>query len=370
MLKGMVWAALLAAAAVPAIAAAPVRGADFGAIKARLTAECAADTFSGIVLVRAGGRDLFEHVCGKADIINGIANARETRFKIYSTSKFITALTVLKLVEDGRMRLDAPVTDYIADAPGEWRGVTIRMLLNHTSGIDDLTLPFIWHFRADHPSAMRGLLPALTAEQRALKSAPGTAFRYNNFGFELLADAAAKAGGQPFPALVEALVFQPAGMKSASIEAPLIEAGHLVPVSAEGLAKGYNGDPGKLDQAINWGFVQQGAGAVHASVDDFVALDAALKAGRILGPAMLAEMTRAPVDADGKTGGQAFGLGVVVNVADGVTMYGHTGGTNGYISDFERYPDDDAMLIVLTNRGNIRTAWLREGVAAALKGAR
>lgn len=367
-LAGLVLMGMLPSSTLSAPVSAPAY--DFAAIETQLEKECAAGTFSGVVLVRAQGRDVFEHVCGEADIVNGIANSRETRFKIYSTSKFITGLTIMKLVEMGTMELDAPVATYIPDAPPEWQAVTIRHLLNHTSGIPDLTGQLVTHFRSDHPSAMRATLAALKPEEKALKTEPGATFSYNNFGFELLADAAARAAGKPFAELVDTLVFKPAGMKTASIEAPNMELGHPVAVSEEGLALGYNGEPGKLQQANNWAFIQLGAGAVRATVDDFAALDEALKAGRILSKPSLAEMTKELVPGVGRDAGRAFGLGVFVQEADGVRMEGHTGGTNGYISDFERYRDDDAMLIALTNRGFAKTKWLREGVAKVLKAGR
>ncbi|NZA25672.1 serine hydrolase [Luteimonas sp. SJ-92] len=90
------------------------------------------------------------------------------------------------------------IRDSLPEAPSEWAPVTIRQLLNHTSGIADLTEALIPHFRSDHPAAMRDLLAALTPEQKALQSPPGQAYRYNNYGFELLAEAAARAAGQPF----------------------------------------------------------------------------------------------------------------------------------------------------------------------------
>jgi hypothetical protein len=72
---------------------------------------------------------------------------------------------------------------------------------------------------------------------------------------------------------------------------------------------------------------------------------------------------------DGKAGA-AFGLGVAIQSPRGTAMIGHTGGTNGYITDFQRFPDEDAMMIVLSNRGTTRTAWMYDHVAAALIAAR
>ena len=360
---------ILASAALFTTAAteAPVRY-DLGAISEELDKQCAEGNFSGVVVIRVGGENILERSCGMADIVNGIANTRDTRFKIYSTSKFITGLTVMRLVEQGKLSLDRPLSTYVNDVPAEWSQVTIRQLLNHSSGIPDLTEKLGERFTRDHPTAMRKLLAEVSADDRALKYVPGAAFAYNNFGFELLADAVAAATGMPFADVVAQQVFVPAGMTHASIEKPNIIMGHPQAVNEPGLAFGYNGAPGKLEQAANYAFIQLGAGAVRATVDDFVALDAALGAGKIVSRRSLEEMTR--IAADRPESGLKFGLATFVTEAAGVRMHGHTGGTNGYISDFERYPDDDAMLIAMTNRGFVKTRWLREAVAKMLYEAR
>jgi D-alanyl-D-alanine carboxypeptidase len=341
---------------------------DVDEIKRELDAQCADGRFSGVVVIRVRGKEILDHACGMADILNGIANTRETRFKIYSTSKFITGLTVMALVEQGKISLDQSISAYVTGIPAEWAGVTIRQLLNHSSGIPDLTEKLGERFTRDHPSAMSKLLADVSAEERALKSDPGAAFAYNNFGFELLASAVASATNMPFADAVAQQVFIPAGMTRASIEEPNIVMGHPFPVSEAGLATGYNGAPEKLDQAINYAFIQLGAGAIRATVDDFIALDTALREGKIVSPQSLDAMTL--ISPGRPKGGEVLGLGVFVREASGVRMHGHTGGTNGYISSFQRYPDDDAMLIALTNRGFVKTRWLSEGVAKMLADAR
>lgn len=313
---------------------------------------------------------LFQHVCGQADPVNGVANTPETRFKIFSTSKYLTAIAILRLCENGEMDLDAPISRYLADAPSSWAGVTVRNLLNHTSGLPDLTEAMLARFSVDHPTAMKAVLIDIPEDATRPLEGPGENFRYNNFGFELLAHAAAAARGAPFDRVLDELVLKPAGMMTASVEAPNMVAGHPVAVQEEGLAIGFNGAPGALAQAQNWAFIQLGAGAVRASLSDMLALDRALDEGRLLKPESLAEMRAAPVvSREGKAvvGAKGYGLGVVVSSAAGQTMVGHSGGTNGYIADFEQLPDQDAVLVILTNRGFTRLQPLREQVGQAFK---
>lgn len=345
---------------------------DFAPLASQLTAACEAGEFSGVLAVAQRGEMLFQHVCGQADPVNGVANAPETRFKIFSTSKYLTAIAILRLCEAGEMDLDAPIGRYLPDAPPAWSGVTVRSLLNHTSGLPDLTEAMLARFNLDHPTAMKSVLAELPEDQTRPLEAPGDNFRYNNFGFELLAHAAATQQGQPFSHLLETLVLTPAGMTTASVEAPHMVAGHPVAVQEDGLAIGYNGEPGALVQAENWAFVQLGAGAVRASLADMLALDRALEEGRLLTPESRAEMRSAPVvSREGKAviGARGYGLGLVVSSARGQTLIGHTGGTNGYIADFEQLPDHDAVLVILTNRGFTRLQPLRDQVGQAFSGA-
>lgn len=335
--------------------------------------QCTSGKFAGIVLVRDRGREVYQKACGQADIVNGIPVRRPTTFRIFSTSKMLTAIAVMSLVEDGKMRLDSPVAAYIPDAPQEWRSVTIRTLLNHTSGIPDLTGDLLWHFRSDHSAAMRGLLANLTPEQRRLATPPGERFSYNNFGFELLADAAAKAVNAPFATILQQRLFRHANMKSATVESPSIEAGHPVATNAEGLAIGYNGAPGKLEQANPWSFVQLGAGAVQAAADDFVALDEAITANRIISAETWASMQADPVKAirkDGSISPRRFGFGTVIENVEGVPVVGHTGGVNGYASEYERLYGGEAMFVALSNRGFAELGPLREAAIQGLKSAR
>ena len=350
------------------VAASAAERPDFAPLEAQLVTACEAGEFSGVLAVARRGEMLFQHVCGQADPVNGVANTPETRFKIFSTSKYLTAIAILRLCENGEMDLDAPIGRYLADAPASWAGVTVRNLLNHTSGLPDLTEAMLARFSVDHPTAMKAVLNDLPEDETRPLEAPGENFRYNNFGFELLAHAAAATRGEPFDRLLDELVLKPAGMTTASVEAPNLVAGHPVAVQEEGLAIGYNGAPGALTQAENWAFIQLGAGAVRASLADMIALDRALDEGRLLKPESLAEMRAAPVvSRDGKAvvGPRGYGLGVVVSSAAGQAMVGHSGGTNGYIADFEQLPDQDAVLVILTNRGFTRLQPLREQVGRA-----
>lgn len=330
---------------------------DVSALERLLEAQCAAGEFSGVVVVRVGEKELFHRICG-LNAESGAPIERATRFKIFSTSKLLTALAVLRLSELGELPLDAPAGEFVEGLPPEWSEVTLRHLLEHRSGLPDLTERLLAEYRSDHPQALRATLAAAEKEHLVPSSEPGTAWRYNNFGYELLAAAAATAHRAPFEEVLAELVFTPAGMKDALVERALPRAGGVTSVADARLVPGFNGAPGKLEPAHSQSFVQLGAGAVHATVDDLLALDSALRAGRVVSPASWAAMH--PREGGG------YGLGLMCRTVEGLRLEGHDGGTNGYLSTFQRFPEQDAVLVVLSNLGFAKLAEIEQAVARVL----
>ena len=339
---------------------------DFSSIERRLDTECSAGSFSGIVLVTRPAAKPYEHVCGSADLARHVPMTADTRFKLFSTTKTLTAIAVMRLVESGKLKLNAPVIDYIPEAPKEWSGVTIRHLLQHTSGLPDQTERLLAVFKSDHRSAMTAVLAEDRAAGMKPETLPGAVWKYNNFGYELLAAAAANVAHMPFDAALQTLVFTPAGMNTAIVEKPLYVDGKPGSVPDVNLAQGYNGTADKPEPAVSYEFIQLGAGSVHATAQDFVALDAALKAGKLLRPETLRSMAsnlRNSGELD--RGPRGYGLGLMVRGTPPLIYIGHDGGNNGFVSDFERYPDG-TMLIVMSNFGFAQIEWVRAAVAEAL----
>jgi CubicO group peptidase (beta-lactamase class C family) len=344
---------------------------DLAAVQRRLTEECGDGSFSGVLVVRAHGREIYSHTCGLADRERKVFITRDTRFRIFSTSKLLTALAVMRLSELKKIRLEAPISVYLDDVPLAWRGVTVKDLLQHTSGLPDETEALLGAWKTDHSAAMKVVL----AEDRSKNVLPsfthGDKWQYNNFNYELLAEACSRITRKPFQTVLRELVFDRAGMKSAIVEQPQLKDGKPGSKPDARLAKGYNGPADKLVPTDPYSFVQLGAGAVHANVDDFIALDRALTAGKVISPTTYAAMKASLRSPSEKNSEQGYGLGIMVRESSGVRHEGHDGGNNGYTSDFERFPEDDAMLVMLTNRGELKSyAQIRSSVAAALRAAR
>ena len=340
---------------------------DFSRVDERLNRECASGEFSGIVVVRVRDVEVYNKTCGTADVADSQRILPNARFKIYSISKLLTALAVMRLVEMHSMELDAPVVRYIPDLPQSWSAITVKQLLQHTHGLPDLTDSLLAAFTKDHRSAMRIVLAQAERDNILPATPPGTKWNYSNFGYELLADAAAHAVGKPFDDILRDLVLRRGGMRDAVVDHPMVVDGKLQSAPDSRLVKGYNGAPGALTEVNTYSFVQLGAGAVFATIDDMLALDHAIERGDIVSKQTWKTMTESRVETVPGDTTRGWGLGVRLQNLDGVRMQTHSGGTMGYISNFVRYPDYKTVQVVLSNRGFVQPGWIANDVAAILK---
>jgi D-alanyl-D-alanine carboxypeptidase len=338
---------------------------DFSSIESRLTAECASGDYSGVVVVQRPDGQVFRHVCGAADE-KGTPITLDTRFKMFSTTKLLTAITIMRLVEMGKIDLDSSIATYVPAVPPDWRAVTVHQLLHHVSGLPDQTQRVLALYKRDYPTTMKALLAEDLANGVKAETPPGAVWKYNNFGYDLLATAAANVMHTPFETLIDQLVFQPANMTGATVERSRIVDGKLGSEPEADLAQGFNGAPGKKEPATSFEFIQLGAGSVHAKASDFLALDAALKSGKLLRPATLAQMETDMVPTGPETPpGRGYGLGMMIRGQAPLKYVGHDGGNNGFVTDFERFPDGTAM-IVMSNLGYAEITWVRAAVAEKL----
>jgi D-alanyl-D-alanine carboxypeptidase len=339
----------------------------FDDLHTRVLRACNIGEFSGIVVVLVRGRAAYSHACGVENQDTAAPITRQTRFRIFSVTKLLTSLAALRLADSGKIDLDESIARYLPDAPAGWSSVTLRHLLQHTSGLPDLTEQLLAQWRGDHSAAMGAVLTQSASIVPA--TPPGIAWAYNNFGYELTAEIIERAGQRSFDQALESLVFRPAGMRDANVEQGRMTAVGPASVRDQRLALGYNGSAKKLQAAAPLSFIQRGAGAVHATIDDFVALDQALRTDRLIGAHWRTEMTRvlrSPGDDPMHAGDQGYGLGVIVKQSNGFLHLGHSGGNNGYVCDFEQYPVQDAALIVMSNFGFADISWIPASVSAAL----
>jgi CubicO group peptidase (beta-lactamase class C family) len=184
-----------------------------------------------------------EYVGGVADLSRRSPLHSSTSMMAYSMSKTITAIAVLQLVEDGRIELDGFVDRLLDDIP--YRGITVRQLLSHTSGIPN-PIPLRWvHGAAAHADFDDdGALDAIMRRYPRLSFRPGTRYRYSNIGYWLLGRIVARASGSTFTNYVETRVIRPLGLAPADLGYAIADpadhaSGYLERYSMMNLLKGF-----------------------------------------------------------------------------------------------------------------------------------
>ena len=298
---------------------------------------CAVGVFRAGAVLYTGG-------FGIADVAHHIPLTDTTAMSVASLSKQFTAFTVLLLEADGKLRLDDDVRRYVPELPVFGPPITIRQLLNHTSGLrDQWNLFDMAGWRISDVETASDML-WLIQRQRALNHPPGAEFRYNSTGFFLLALIAERVSGSPFRRLVAGRVFGPLGMTRSVVKAEMEQV-------VDGHATGYWGhDPAALRVArppFSW----TGATGVVTSVRDLARWDADYYAPRVGTRALHDSMSAPGHLTDGTTLGH--GLGQYIGRYRGRRMLSHAGSDPGYKSDFIRFPEDSLTVTVLCNAFDI-----------------
>src|ERR1051326_368703 len=163
--------------------------------------------------VSLNGAVVFEKAFGLADLELNVPNTTQTIFESGSVAKQFTAASLVLLQQDGKLSIDDPVRKYIPELPDYGAPLTIRHLLNHTSGLRDwgTVMSLTGAGRGDRVITQDLALDVIT-HQRALDFTPGAEYSYSNSGYNLAAIIVERVSKQKFPAFVEERLFKPLGM--------------------------------------------------------------------------------------------------------------------------------------------------------------
>lgn len=267
----------------------------------------ARSSFTGVATVHVAGQRTFERVEGFAHRGFGVAMTVDTRMAVASGGKGFTTLAVLRLVEEGRLRLDQPVRSLLGDdLPLIDDAVTVEQLLDHTSGIGDyLDEDSDWE-PADHVLPMpvhtltttEAFLPALDGHPQ--KYPPGERFSYCNGGFMVLALLLERVTGETYHDVVRRLVLSPAGLTRTDF-LPL----NALPGDA---ALAYVEDEGDLAATLHLPILGNGDGGVFTTADDLHRFWLALLEGRIVSPSSVTLLTTPRHDVPSEE--KRYGLGL------------------------------------------------------------
>ena len=328
---------------------------DLPQLATRLDREAAAGRFMGAVLVAKGDRVLFRQVYGEANYEQDRPLKLDSRFRLASISKQFTATAILRLQDEGRLRISDPVCKWIQPCPKAWEPVRISHLLSHTSGIPDLMARPGWGMRRTTPATLNELTE--DSKRFGLQFAPGTKVRYDNAGFNLAAAIVEQASGRPYDAYMRETFFGPLGMKDSGLD---LDGGD------HGVIMGYANFPAGLAAQPNANTsIVAGAGAVYSTLDDLLVWQRALHRGALLKPFSYQQMLadHAPADTPKERGRprRDWGYGIFSNrLGDQVRpsfqdrqIY-HTGSWGGFRNLMLYQPEADVTVIVLSNNYHLR----------------
>jgi CubicO group peptidase (beta-lactamase class C family) len=313
------------------------------------------------VIVIRDGRVILRRAYGMADLGRHVAATPETDYRLASVSKQFTAMAVMLLARDGKVRYDEPIREILPELPAAAQRVTVRHLLNHTSGLPDYEdlIPDSQTVQVSDRDVL-----ALLARRDTLYFTPGSTYRYSNSGYVLLGLIVERVSGVPFPEFLRARIFAPLGMTASVAH---VEGVDTVPHRAYGYSPGPPGPPSPTgftptDQSVTSATL--GDGGIYTNVDDLVRWDAALYGAALVDAATLRLATTPPVLPGGAE--TQYGFGWFVDRYRDERRWRHTGETSGFRNAIQRFPDRRFTVIVLTNRNAGEPSGVAERIADAL----
>ncbi|MEA2762924.1 MAG: hypothetical protein QOD47_2208 [Gemmatimonadaceae bacterium] len=309
-----------------------------------------------IAVVR--GRDtVVMRAWGKADIEQDLAATPRSVYRIGSMTKQFTSSAIMQLVEQGKVKLDQSIGTYLPTLPVAWRGVTVRQLLNHTSGIPSYTdLGPAWQRRWGEEMTPDTLV-ALTANV-PMAFAPGTQWRYDNSGYVVLGMLIEKITGHSWATDIAERFTRPLGLEDTR-DCPTTP---IIPRRVRGYESTGNGWVNAAYLAMSQPY---SAGAMCSTVGDIAKWNRALHTGHVVSPASYTMMTTP----EGAAANSSYGFGLAQDTAAGRLMIVHGGGINGFASGNAWVPSAELSITVLANASSARSDDLVKQLARAALGA-
>ncbi len=298
--------------------------------------------FNGTALVAENGKVVYKQGFGLANMEWNIPNTPETRFRLGSITKQFTAALTLQLVEQGKIKLDGKISDYLPDYRKDTgQKVTIHHLLTHTSGIPSYTSqPGFAENVSRNPYKVAYFVTKYASGD--LEFEPGSRFVYNNSGYFLLGAIIERITGKSYAQALKDNILDPAGMKNTGYDLH----DPLIPKRAAGYRKTADGyeNAAYLDMSIPYA-----AGSMYSTVDDLYLWDQALYTDKLLSAASKELMFKPFLQE------YAYGWGVrnasFKHNDQPVQIIEHGGGINGFSTVITRVPKEKNLIVLLDNTG-------------------
>ena len=306
------------------------------AINEFVTAEMAKEKVPGLSLaVIKDGKPLLVRGYGLANVELNVPVRPETIFQSGSLGKQFVAAAVMLLVEDGKLDVDEKISRYVGDVPDSWKNITVRNVLNHTSGMpnDFSEEDYKKDWTEDQLLAKAKALP--------LVFPPGTNWAYSNVGYVVLGILIGKVSGKFYGDVLQERIFKPLGMNTTRI----ISESDIIP----NRAAGYRLEKGELknQEWVSPTMNTTADGSFYWSILDLVKWDDALSKGLVLKQSSWSQVYLPAKLASGST--YPYGMGWAVDARNGRRLIEHSGSWQGFVTNLSRYVDDKLTVIVLMN---------------------
>ena len=370
----LLWALVFSAVTGSAQVSSSQIDAIFAALKSN-------DAPGAAVLVVHNGRVAFRRGYGVIDLRTRTKIDAHTNFRLASFTKQFTAACIMLLARDGKLHYDDHLTDFLPEFPEYGRSITVRNLLNHTSGLPDYEELLTKQYPDTPPEKVPQILDAgvlkLLEQQTSGEFPAGTKWEYSNSGYAMLAMIVEKVSGKPFGQFLHERIFVPLKMTSTLAyekgknEVPHRAYGHTK--ADETKKDEAKKDEAKKDEAKKnaaktgevWQETDQcptsavlGDGGIYSSLDDLVKWDRALGDHTLLSAAEMqpaltpVEPTAGPAKfPDGST--VSYGFGWFLDPYRGHKRMSHGGSTIGFRTTIQRFPDEALTIIILANRADL-----------------
>ncbi|QBY04460.1 serine hydrolase [Thalassotalea sp. HSM 43] len=289
------------------------------------------------IIIKQGDQVLLEKGYGLANMEWGIANNKDTVFRIGSISKQFTAVAILMLMEQEKLKLGDRIDLYVSDLVEDTAAVTIEQLLNHTSGIPSYTGMPNWLTQMKQDKSPTEMLAYF--KDAPLEFTPGSQFKYNNSGYFLLGMIIEKVSGQSYEAFIEENIFTPLGMKESYYGHPK----EVVVNRATGYefhGKWQNSDYISMTQPY-------AAGSLLSSVGDLALWIDAVNSYKFISKQTTQKAHTKTVLSNGEE--VDYGYGWSLSSVRGSESIAHGGGINGFITYSQYIPSQDLYVAVLSN---------------------
>ena len=279
----------------------------------------------------------------------------ETNFRLASFTKQFTAACIILLVHDGKLHYGDHLTDIFPEFPAYGKSITVRNLLNHTSGLPDYEDVLMKQYPNTPDEKIPQILDAgvlkLLEQQSSGKFAPGSKWEYSNSGYAALAMIIEKVSGKSYGQFLQERIFVPLKMNNTLA----YEKGkNEVPHRAYGHTQ-TDGTWHETDQSPTSAVL--GDGGIYSSIDDLARWDRALADHTLLTEAEMQPALTAvqPTDGPAKSpdgSSVSYGFGWFVDPYKGHKRMSHDGNTIGFRTTIQRFPDDKLTIIILANRSD------------------